>query len=125
MLSSYPTQINGETIPFPDTWSENPQKIVNQFETEAGGLKHIVIRSSRLSVPDASFTVTSRWLKKFLQFRDLNQLTVTIYNAVTDSMTNHTMFIDPESFSYELVHESRYAQNTNGIYKLSFSIEEF
>jgi hypothetical protein len=124
MLSSYPTQINGETIPFPDTWSENPQKIVNQFETEAGGLKHIVIRSSRLSA-DASFTVTSRWLKKFLQFRNLDQLTVTIYNAVSDSRTSHTMFIDPESFSYELVHESRYAQNTNGIYKLSFSIEEF
>lgn len=124
MLSSYPTQINGETIPYPDSWSENPQKIVNQFETEAGGLKHIVIRSSRLSA-DASFTVTSRWLKKFLQFRNLDQLTVTIYNAVSDSRTSHTMFIDPESFSYELVHESRYAQNTNGIYKLSFSIEEF
>lgn len=124
MLNSYPTQINGEVIPFPDTWAEKPQKIINQFETEAGGLKHIVVRSSRLAV-DASFTVTNRWLKKFLQYRNENTLTVAIYDAIANATAQHTMFIVGDSFSYELVHDSRYMNNTNGLYKLSFTIEEF
>lgn len=124
MLTSYPTTFDNEIIPFPDNWAEKPQKIVNQFETEAGGLKNIVVRNQRLSV-DASFTVTSRWLKKFKGYRAQNEISVGIYDAETGSTVSHSMFIVGDSFSYELVHDSRYAQNTNGVYKLSFTIEEF
>jgi hypothetical protein len=124
MLSSYPITINNEVIPYPDTWEETPKKITNTFQTEAGGVQKIVTRGSRLCVT-CSFTVTSRWLKKFMGFRDANSITVSIYDPNTEAMATHTMFIEDESFRYERIKESRYAANTNGLYKLSFDMEAF
>ena len=124
MLSSYPITINNEVIPYPDTWGENPKKITNTFETEAGGIQKIVTRASRLSV-SCSFTVTSRWLKKFMEYRNANSLTVNIYDPVSNATASHTMFIDDESFVYERIKDSRYVANTNGLYKLSFDMEAF
>ena len=124
MLSSYPTTINNEVIPYPDSWEENPKKKSNTFETEAGGIQKIVTRTSRLCV-SCSFTVTSRWLKKFMGYRDANSLTVSIYDAKNETMTAHTMFIDDDSFIYERIKDSRYVTNTNGLYKLSFDMEAF
>lgn len=124
MLSSYPTTINNEVIPYPDSWEENPKKKSNTFETEAGGIQKIITRTSRLCV-SCSFTVTSRWLKKFMGYRDANSLTVSIYDAKNEVMTSHTMFIDDDSFVYERIKDSRYVTNTNGLYKLSFDMEAF
>lgn len=124
MLSSYPITINNEVIPYPDTWEENPKKITNTFQTEAGGVQKIVTRGYRLCV-SCSFTVTSRWLKKFMGFRDANSITVSIYDPNTEAMATHTMFIEDDSFIYERIKDSRYVANTNGLYKLSFDMEAF
>lgn len=124
MLSSYPIQINSENIPFPDSWVENPKKITNTFDTESGGIKKVVVRSSRLSI-SASFTVSSFWLKKFQSYRNLGELTVRIYDATAGTYVSHTMFIDDESFSAELIPQTQYVGNTNGLYRLSFELGEF
>ena len=124
MLTLYPIKINNESIPFPNDWNENPIKIVNGFEMEDGGRQEIVVRTGRLKV-SASFTVTSKWLKKFQAWRDANFLTVSIYDAQTNGYVNHTMDIVADSFSYELIRKSERAANTNGLYRLSFDLEEF
>lgn len=124
MLSSYPYKINNEPIPFPDSWTENPKKIVNQFETESGHRKVLVTRTGRLAV-SAKFTVSSVWLKKFMQWRDAASFTLSKYDAVSGGYANYTMDIDPDSFRYDLVPLSKLAQNTNGLYDLSFNMEEF
>ena len=124
MLTSYPIKINNESIPFPDSWQENPEKISNGFEMENGGRKTIIVRTSRLSI-SANFTVSSRWLGKFKQFRDANSLTVSIYDADANNYANHTMEIVPESFAYDLIKNSKRVNNTNGLWRLSFELEEF
>ena len=124
MLSSYPITINNEVIPYPDTWEENPRKKSNTFETEAGGIQKIITRTSRLCV-SCSFTVTSRWLKKFMGYRDADSIQVSIYEPRSEVMGTYTMFIDDDSFRYDRIKESRYAANTNGLYKLSFDMEAF
>lgn len=124
MLSSYPIEINNEAIPFPDTWSENPKKIASQFETEDGHRKVIVKRTGRLAV-SASFTVSSRWLKKFMAWRDATSLVLSVYDAKINSYHNYTVDIDPDSFTYELIRHSERVKNTEGLYRLSFDMEEF
>lgn len=124
MLTSYPIKINSTSIPFPDSWKETPKKITNEFETEAGGRQVIVVRNNRLNIY-ASFTVSSRWLKKFEEWRDANTLTVSIFDAETTAYKNHTMSILDESFRYELIRYTEGMSNTNGLYKLSFELEEF
>lgn len=124
MIKDFPITINGTAIPFPDSWEEVPNKIANNFGTESGGRKQIVIRNSRLRVA-GSWTVSSRWLKNFLQWRDTNTLTVRIYDARTDGYVSRTMGIIEDSFQYTLIRDSKLARNTNGLYRLSFEIEEF
>lgn len=124
MLNSYPFKINNIAIPYPDSWNENPKKLANTFETEAGTMKKVIVRTSKLSI-SASFTVTSFWLKKFQQFRDMDVITLTKFNAQTGAYSDHTVCIDDESFEYDLIPASRFANNTNGLYKLSFNLEEY
>lgn len=124
MLSSYPIKINNTAIPFPDSWEENPEKLSNEFETEDGGRIKIVRRTSRLSV-NASFTVTSRWLKKFQQWRNANTLSVQMYDPSNNGYQAHTMDIADDSFTYDLIPNSKRVKNTNGLYHLSFTLEEF
>lgn len=123
MLKDYPYKINTHVIPYPDSWRENPQKLANSFTTEDGRLQRILIRNSKMVI-DASFTVTSFWLKKFMEYRDAPSITVAAYNAAIDDYEYYICIIDDESFTYDLIPESRYAQNTNGLYKLSFTLEE-
>lgn len=124
MLTSYPILINSDAIPFPDSWQENPNKIVSGFEMENGGRATIVKRSSRLSI-SASFTVTNRWLEKFEHYRGMSTLTVSIYDAEVGNYVNHTMEIVPESFTYNLIRHSERVRNTQGLWSLSFELEEF
>ena len=124
MLKNYPIKINNVAIPFPKEWSENPVKIVNNFETEAGGRKQIITRIGRLNA-SGTWTVSSRWLKKFLTWRKEPTLSVQIYDAETDAYITHTMSINEDSFQYDLIRDSKLCNNTNGLYELTFELEEF
>lgn len=122
--NSYPIIMNGEAIPFPDSWDENPKKISNTFETEAGTIRKIITRSSRMGI-SASFTVTDRWLKKFKALRNLSGFAVRVFDATANGYQQINMFIDDDSFQYSLITASRYENGTTGLYKLSFDLEEF
>jgi len=128
MYNSFPIKVkrsegNWEDIPFPDSWEESPVKDSQTFKTEDGYIRKIQIRPRRLKV-SASFTTTNRWLKTFEQYRNDKTIQVKVYNAVSSAYTEHTMFIDDESFRAELVTASRYASGTDGLWKVSFDLEE-
>lgn len=124
MLRNFPIKINNVAIPFPDSWSENPIKTSSEFETEDGHRIKTVKRVTRLSI-SASFTVSSRWLEKFETWRRDPSLTVMVYDPFNHNYNAHTMDIADDSFSYSLIKGSERASNTNGLYKLSFDLEEF
>lgn len=124
MLTSYPIKINSVAIPFPETWSEKPQKVSHEFSMENGHRKKTEVRNNLLSI-SASFKVSSRWLKKFEIWRDMYTLTVSIYDAETGAYKDHTMEITDDSFSYNLVKDSKRMANTEGLWALSFELEEF
>lgn len=124
MLTSYPIKIDDTAIPFPDTWEETPMKVSNEFETESGYRQKIIVRNSRMRIA-ASFKVSSRWLKKFEAWRDAAILTVSVYDAQTGAYKNRTMEISDDSFSYSLIQNSKRLANTEGLWRLSFELEEF
>lgn len=124
MLSEYPIKINDVVIPFPDRWEETPHKIANNFETEAGGRVQLEVRNCRLSV-SGEWTVSHRWLKKFMQYRDLNAITIRMYDAVTGDYKSHVMSITEDSFRYSLIDGSKRVKNTEGLWRVSFEAEEF
>ena len=124
MLKDYPIKINNEAIPFPTSWEENPKRILNAFETEAGGIKHINIRTTRMSFT-GEWKVSSRMLRRFKQYRELPSFTLSVYDAQHGTYGDYTVSIDPDSFVYSVIPASKLAENTNGLYVLSFSMEEF
>lgn len=124
MLTSYPIKINDTAIPFPDSWEETPKKLASEYETEDGHRIKNVIRVSRHSI-SASFTVSSSWLKKFMLWRASNSVTVKVYDPSNNGYQSHTMDIADDSFTYELIKGSKRLRNTNGLYRLSFTLEEF
>lgn len=113
---------NQTEIPFPHSWVENPQKLKNTFTTEAGTEIDLIVRASKLSV-SVSTTCLDDELKTYFQFRDLNSFTLTKYDPLTKSSTTATVRMS--DFNYSLVRKSHSLDVTNGVWEVSFNLEEF
>ncbi len=113
---------NETEIPFPHSWVENPEKLKNTFTTEAGTEIDLIIRARKLSV-SFSTTCLDNELKTYLQFRDMNSFTLTKYNPLTK--TSETATVRMTDFNYSLVRKSHKLSVTNGIWEVSFNLEEF
>jgi len=110
------------SIPFPQSWVENTQKLKNTFTTEAGTEIDLIIRSKKLSVSFAT-TCLDNDLKTYFQFRDKDSFVLTKYDPLTKASTTATVRIT--DFNYELVRKSSSLTATNGVWKVSFNLEEF
>ena len=113
---------NETAIIWPISWVENPQKVKNVFTTEAGTEIDMIIRSSKLSV-SASYKCSSTWLQKFMLFRDMDSFTLTTYDALRDTFKTNTVRMT--DFNYSLVPKSYDLTATNGVWDVSFNLEEF
>lgn len=116
------TYFNATPIIWPITWVENPEKMKNTFTTEAGTEIDLVIRASRLSI-SASYKCTDEWVKIFMQFRDMNSFTLKTYNVLTKTYKENTVRMT--DFNYSLVPKSHDLAVTNGVWEVSFNLEEF
>lgn len=109
-------------IPFPQSWVENPQKLKNTFTTEAGTEIDLIIRSKKLSVSFAT-TCLDNELRTFFQFRDKDSFVLTKYNPLTKA--SETATVRMTDFNYSLVRKSAGLNVTNGVWEVSFNLEEF
>lgn len=124
MLRNKPFSINTTIIPFPDSWSVNPKRVANNFTTEAGTRQAVVVRDS-MPTFSGSWTVSSKWLKNFMDWRDEDSLTLSVYDVQTSAFKSYTVSITDDSFQYELIHGSENVRNSEGLYRVSFDMEVF
>lgn len=113
---------NQTKMPWPKSWVENPQKLKNTFTTEAGTEIDLIVRAKKLVV-SASTTCLSAELKTYFQFRDMNSFTLTKYNPLTE--TSETATVRMTDFNYELVAKSHKLSGQNGVWNVSYNLEEF
>lgn len=113
---------NQTKIPFPKSWVENPQKLKNTFTTEAGTEIDLIVRQKRLSV-SVSHTCLDDLLQTLFQFRDMNSFTLTRYDPLTKLATTSTVRMT--DFNYSLVEKSHSLSVTNGVWDVSYNLEEF
>jgi hypothetical protein len=113
---------NSTEIPFPKSWVENPQKLKNTFTTEAGTEIDLIVRRNKLSV-SVSTTCMDDLLKTFFEFRDLDSFSLTKYDPLTK--TNVVATVRMTDFNYGLVPKSHDLEVTNGVWEVSFNLEEF
>lgn len=122
MLKDYPVKINNEEIPEPVKWDEEYNNVENVITTEAGSDVVVVTRYGKLTVA-AQFNCSSRWAKKFAEYRDNGAITVESYDIKTGDYRIRNMRI--RGFKSSIVEHSRRVAGTNGLYSISFTLEEY
>lgn len=121
MLSEYPIKIENVAIPFPSEWTENSNVVENTGRSEAGTDISIVTRYDKLSIR-CRFTVLSEWAQKFKQWSFMDVLALTRYEPSTGEYDVRTVRI--RNFSASLKRNSHKLKVTNGVWEVSFVLEE-
>jgi hypothetical protein len=122
MLSEFPIYFDGVKLFSPASWEESYSVVESTNQTEAGTDQVIVTRYDKLSV-SASFQCSSRWAAKFAEFRDKDSIQVKLYDLKTQDYKARTMRI--RNFKTGPGKNSEKTKGTNGLYTVSFDLEEF
>ena len=122
MLSSYTIKFNNEVIFEPESWEESSNVVETINTTEAGTDQIIVTRYDKLSI-SCSFMCSSVWAKKFKEYSRQDSMAVSIYDLIEQAYKIRTMRI--RDFKASLVDNSWKTPNTNGLWNVSFSLQEF
>ncbi len=122
MLKDYPIYFDETELFTPESWEESYSVIESTNQTEAGTDQVIVTRYDKLSV-SASFQCSSRWAAKFAEFRDKDSIVVKLYDLKTQNYKTRTMRI--RNFKTGPEKNSEKTKGTNGLYTVSFDLQEF
>lgn len=122
MLSEFPIYFDDVKLFPPSKWEESSSVVESVNQTEAGTDQVIVTRYDKLSV-SASFQCSSRWAAKFAEFRDKDSIAVMLYDLKTQDYKTRMMRM--RNFKPGLEEHSEKTKGTNGLYTVSFDLEEF
>lgn len=122
MLKNYPPKFNGTEIPWPTKWEESSSVVEIVNETEAGTDQINVIRYDKLSVA-AGFNVTSFWASRLKTYSRQGVISVHLFDVEENGYKERTMRI--RDFSMNMVENSEKKKETNGLWEVSFNLEEF
>ena len=127
LLNTYPILINNEPVLSPHSWTENSNTVETVNQTEAGTDQIDVTRLDKLSI-SVTYAIAETsdgtgWAKKFKGFSKLNSLIVKRYDILEAGYEERTMRM--RNFSANLVPKSDYLPAVNGVWEISFTLEEF
>ena len=122
MLSEYPIYFDETKLFTPESWEESYAVVESTNQTEAGTDQVIVTRYDKLSV-SASFQCSSRWAATFATFRDKDSIAVKLYDLKEQGYKTRTMRM--RNFKPGPEKNSEKTRGTNGLYTVSFDLEEF
>ena len=122
MLSEYPIYFDDTKLFSPASWDESYAVVESTNQTEAGTDQVIVTRYDKLSV-SASFQCSSRWAATFAAFRDKDSIAVKLYDLKEQGYKIRTMRM--RNFKSGPEKNSEKTRGTNGLYTVSFDLQEF
>lgn len=122
MLIDFPVKINGVELFPANSWSEKSDVVENKYETEAGTDQVSVIRYDKLVV-SAQYRCHSEWLGRFKRWANMDSLTVEIYDAPSNGYVSRTMRM--RNFNNASIEFSEKIKDTNGVWDVTFDLEEF
>ena len=105
-------KINGELLPYPDSYDLS----LSSVESDSGGETEAGTRQRDISV---SFTVTVLWLKKLTAYSKQNKLTVQYFDTDSLSLKETEMYID--EFRAKLEQDTSY----KGLWTVDFTLKEY
>lgn len=122
MLKDYPVTFDGVEVMQWSRWEENREVIENTYQTEAGTDQVDVVRYGKLSV-SCQYRCHDEWLRIFTDFSERDSIEVSSYDTKQAMSTVKIMRI--RDFKAEPIENSERVSNTNGVWNVSFKLEEF
>ncbi len=122
MLKNYLPIINNVTLYPSDKWSEDSAVVEETYQTEAGTDQASVTRYDKLTV-SAQYRCNSEWYGTFKKWSKTDQLSVSLYDPIAKGYSNRTMRM--RNFKADLIENTEGYKDSDGIWDISFDLEEF
>lgn len=122
MLTSYPILLDNITLPFPSGWAEKYEVVETVNQTEAGTDSIEVQRYDKLSVSVAT-TCVSSLATSLAGLKDKDVIVLKMYDLKTNAYKERNVRM--RDFSAKLTKDSHKLAVTNGVWSISFKLEEF
>ena len=120
--TDYPTFFDETQMLLPLTWDEQSEVIEEVNKTEAGTDVVDVSRYDKLKI-SASYRCTDEWAKTFKEFSKKNVIAVKRYDILSQEYETRNMRM--RGFKATLKHYSDRIAFTNGVWEMSFTLEEY
>lgn len=122
MLKDYPVTFDGIEVMQWSKWEESREVIENTYQTEAGTDQIDVVRYGKLTV-SCQYRCHDEWLRIFTDFSERDSIEVSSYDTKEGRSTVKIMRI--RDFKADPIEHSEKVQDTNGVWNVSFKLEEF
>lgn len=124
LRDNYPITLNGvQYEPF-GTWDVSYADSVTTHETESGKQEDAVTRKGR-RVISASTTCVDTVATSLAALNDEDQFDATFFDIKTGTSITRTVRVRAGSMSVKLMKKSADLNSVNGLYSVSFVLEEF
>ena len=124
LQENYPIILNGTEYKYFKTWNITRNDYVTTHETEAGTQEDVVTRKGRRSIA-VTVTCLQPLAAALIALAELDEFEAQIYDVLTDDYDTMTVRIGAGSMAYALKEGSADLQAVNGVYEVSFTLEEF
>lgn len=122
MLKDYPVYFDTTEVMQWSKWEENRTVIENAYETEAGTDQLDVVRYGKLTV-NCQYRCHDEWLRIFTEFSKHDQIEVSSYDIHQGMNTVKIMRM--RDYKVSPIEFSEKVKDTNGVWDVSFKLEEF
>ena len=124
LQTNYPIILNNVEYQYFKTWSIVRNDYVQTHETEAGTQEDVITRKGRKSI-GVTVTCLQPLLASLVGLADIDEFEAQIYDPVTDDYDTMDVRIGAGSMSYSLKTGSADLSAVNGVWEVSFTLEEF
>ena len=120
----YPIILNGVEYKYFKTWNITRNDYVQTHETEAGTQEDVVTRKGRRSIA-GTVTCLQPLVAQLVALANLDEFEAKIYDPLTNGYDTIDVRIGAGSMSYALKEKSADLAAVNGVWTVSFTLEEF
>lgn len=124
LQENYPIILNNEAYKYFKTWNTKRNDYITTHETEAGTQEDVTVRKGRRSI-SVSVTCLQPLLAKLVSLADLDEFEAQVYEPAINDYVTMDVRVAKNSMSYSLKEGSADLTAVNGVWQVSFTLEEF
>lgn len=124
LQKNYPIVLNNVEYQYFKTWNTKRNDVVTTHVTESGTQEDVITRKGRKSIA-VSVTCLQPLLAGLVELADLDEFEAKIYDVVNNRYDTITVRVGTGSMSYSLQQGSADLEAVNGVWIVTFTLEEF